>query len=89
MLNEAFQNIARIVNAVTISCQVRMIVRIQVLNRQNCNQCLKCHKSPGLSCVAIAVSAHCRTQFKMPHTIVSAPVARKNPATVNQKGLSE
>ena len=22
---------------------------IRVLNRQNCNQCLKCHKSPGLS----------------------------------------
>ena len=23
---------------------------IQVFNFQNCNQCLKCHKSPGLSC---------------------------------------
>ena len=32
-------------SSVTINCQVRMIVWIQVLNCQNCNQCLKCQLS--------------------------------------------
>ena len=32
----------RMLSSVTINCQVRMIVWIQVLNCQNCNQCLKC-----------------------------------------------
>ena len=35
----------RMLSSVTINCQVRMIVWIQVLNCQNCNQCLKCQVS--------------------------------------------
>ena len=35
----------RMLSSVTINCQVRMIVWIQVLNCQNCNQCLKCQLS--------------------------------------------
>ena len=53
------------------------IARIANAELQNCNQCLKCHKSAGLSCVAI-VSAHCTIQN-------DAPVARKNPATGSKK----
>ena len=32
-------------SSVTINCQVTMIDWIQVLNRQNCNRCLKCQVS--------------------------------------------
>ena len=39
----------RMLSSVTLNCQVTKIVWIQVLNCPNCNQCLKCHKSPGLS----------------------------------------
>ena len=35
----------RMLSSVTINCQLRMIVWIQVLNCQNCNQCLKCQVS--------------------------------------------
>ena len=35
----------RMLSSVTINCQVRMIDWIQVLNCQNCNQCLKCQVS--------------------------------------------
>ena len=35
----------RMLSSVTINCQVRMIVWIQVLNCKNCNQCLKCQVS--------------------------------------------
>ena len=35
----------RMLSSVTINCQVRMIDCIQVLNCQNCNQCLKCQVS--------------------------------------------
>ena len=39
----------RMLSSVTINCQVTKVVMIQVLNCQNCDQCLKFHKSPGLS----------------------------------------
>ena len=40
-------NIARMLSSsVTLNCQV---TKNWVLNCQNCNQCLKCHISPGLS----------------------------------------
>ena len=39
----------RMLSSVTINCQVTKISWIQAPNYQNCNQCLKCYKSPGLS----------------------------------------
>ena len=35
----------QMLSSVTINCHVRMIVWMQVLNCQNCNQCLKCQVS--------------------------------------------
>ena len=46
--NQTLQEL-RMLSSVTINCQITMIVWIQVFNCQNCDQCLKCHKSPGLS----------------------------------------
>ena len=40
-LKETSQEL-RMLSSLTINCQVRMIVWIQVLNCQNCNHCLKC-----------------------------------------------
>ena len=40
----------RMLSSVTLNCQVTKIVWIQVLNCQNCNQCLKCHKSCLCNC---------------------------------------
>ena len=58
--------------------QVKRLSWIQVLNCQNCNPCLKCHKSAELNCVAC--------ERTLPHTIQNAaPVERKNPATGSNK----
>ena len=39
----------RMLSSVTINCQITKIVMNSGSQLQNCNQCLKCHKSPGLS----------------------------------------
>ena len=40
----------RMLSSVTINCQVRMMDWIQVLNCQNCTQCLKCRVSRTVFC---------------------------------------
>ena len=44
------QEYMTLLTSVTINCQVtKIVMNSGWLNCQNCNQCLKCHKSPGLS----------------------------------------
>ena len=60
----------QMLSSVTLDCQVTKIVRIQVLNYQNCNQCLKSHKSLGLSKLSEIVKVvrnckSCQTFFRV------------------------
>ena len=67
----------RMLSSVTINCQVRMIVWIQVLNCQNCNQCLKCQVSRTVfpivkNCLNVIKYCHQKIVIKNCHRKLSS-----------------
>ena len=71
-LNDKTSQELRMLSSVTINCQVRMIDWIQVLNCQDCNQCLKCQVSRTVfpivkNCLNVIKYCHQKIVIKNSH----------------------